>query len=99
MYKEFTARGENIRPEDLLNHEFSDILSENKVADAIFADSSFNNAIGVAGTTIKTPVVMELFKNKAVSKWLRSIIGESASVLIVYRSNKSPEVYIKDEKI
>ena len=99
MYKEFTARGENIRPEDLLNHEFSDILSGNTVADAIFADSSFNYAIGVVGTTIKTPVVMELFKNKAVAKWLRSIIGESASVLIVYRSNKSPEVYIKDEKI
>lgn len=99
MFKEFTARGEHIRPEDLLKHEFSDILSGNIVADAIFTDGSCSKVIGVAGLPMKAPVVMALFKDKSVALWLKSLIAESTSILIIYRSVKGSEVYIKNEKI
>ncbi len=99
MYKEFTARGENIRPEELLRREFSDILTVNTVIDAIFTNSSFNNVVGVAEIPMKAPITMELFKNKAVAKWLRSIMVEGASVLLVHKSYKTPEVYVKDKSI
>ena len=99
MYKEFTARGENTRPEDLLSREFYDVMAGNTVNDALFADSSFNTGIGVAGLQIKAPMIMELFKDKAIALWLKSLIEENASVLIIYKSTNAPEVYIKDKTV
>ena len=53
MYTEFTARGVKINPEALLSREFYEILSGDTVSDAIFADSSYTNVIGVAGLPLK----------------------------------------------
>ncbi|NLE25216.1 MAG: glycosyl transferase, partial [Clostridiaceae bacterium] len=98
MYKEFTARGENIRPEDFLSREFYDVLAGNTVVDAIFADSTSGKVIGVAGLPMKAPVIMELFKDKTVALWLKRLIAENSFVLILYRPEKGPEVYIKNKK-
>jgi cellobiose phosphorylase len=99
MYTEFTARGEKINPEALLSREFYEILSGDTVSDAIFADSSYTNVIGVAGLPLKAPVIMELLKNKSVASWIKSLIADNSSVLIIYRYAKGPEVHTKAARI
>jgi cellobiose phosphorylase len=89
--RETIARDPQRTAEDCLKEHFENIIIPGSIIDAMFTDSSFEDAIGVACLPIKAPVMLELLKSNEVAKYLFNLINTGGSIVVI---NGAPDIKI-----
>jgi len=93
MINKLVAREVNLTPEYVLRNSFK-TLNENVNVDAMFKDTTFKSVIGVVGLPFKVPAVLQILKNREISKYLLSVAANDDSLMIEIECCKSVALYI-----
>ncbi len=82
LVEELTARSYKMTPEMLIRNIFSNQIECLDIVDAVFADSSYKQAIGISGLQMKVPAVLEMLKDIEIACHISEQLGTDSSVLI-----------------
>jgi cellobiose phosphorylase len=105
MLQKIVARDFKLSPETILRERFGDVLDKKTIVDAIFVNTDYKSAIGVANLPFKAPAVLQLLKDKEISKFILKECDNSYSVLLflekddikVYKEGSKKEVSVPSQ--
>lgn len=60
MLQKIVARDFKLSPESILRERFGYMLDDNTIVDAIFVNTDYKSAIGVANLPFKVPAVLQI---------------------------------------
>ncbi|PQQ67605.1 GH36-type glycosyl hydrolase domain-containing protein [Acetivibrio saccincola] len=100
MLQKIVARDFKLSPESILRERFGYMLDDNTIVDAIFVNTDYKSAIGVANLPFKVPAVLQILKDKEISEFILKECGNSYSILIflekddvkIYKEGSKKEV-------
>lgn len=105
MLQKIVARDFKLSPETILRERFGDVLDKKTIVDAIFVNTDYKSAIGVANLPFKAPAVLQLLKDKEISEFILKECDNSYSVLLflekddikVYKEGSKKEVSVPSQ--